>query len=132
MNPSTDFQPLLMPSIFVEATNPSGVMLNASLSSMQASFVAGVFSTQNPVTTDPKTILGQPAEELPAAGAGSPTPFVVPGLSLGVEPVGLVVTVAWTVIFTVAVGLGTLGRIQFREQYRRQLRDQRDEGVQRF
>jgi hypothetical protein len=56
----------------------------------------------------------------------------VPGLSLGVEPVGLVVTGIWAVIFATAVGLGTLGRIQSREQYRRQLKDQRDEGVQRF
>jgi hypothetical protein len=121
-----------MPSIFIEATNPSGVMLNASLSSTQASFVAGVFSMQSAITTDPKTILGKPAMELAAGQAGSPTPFVVPGLSLGVEPVGLVVVGTWTVIFTVAVGLGTLGRIQFRDQYRRQLRDQRDEGIQRF
>lgn len=121
-----------MPSIFVQATNPSGMMLNASLSSMQASFVAGVFSTQPAVMTDPKTILGKPAVELMAAQAGSPTPFVVPGLSLGVEPVGLIVTGIWTLIFTVAVGLGTLGRIQFREQYRRQLKTQRDEGIQRF
>jgi len=125
-------QPLLMPSIFVEATNPSGMMLNASLSPMQASFVAGVFSMQTAITTDPKTILGNPAEQLAVAQAGSPTPFVVPGLSLGVEPVGLVVTGIWTLVFTAAVGFGTLGRIQFREQYRRQLKAQRDEGVQRF
>jgi hypothetical protein len=132
MNPSTAFQPLLIPSIFIEAKNPSGVMLNASLSSMQASFVIGAFSTQTSVTTDPKTILGNPAEKLAAAQAGASTPYVVPGLSLGVEPVGLVVTGIWAVIFATAVGLGTLGRIQFREEYRRQLRDQRDEGVQRF
>jgi hypothetical protein len=121
-----------MPSIFIEATNPSGMMLNASLSSMQASFVVGVFSMPTTLTTDPKTILGNPAVELAVAQAGSPTPFVVPGLSLGVEPIGLVVTGVWTLIFTVAVGFGTLGRIQYREQYRRQIRAQRSEGVQRF
>jgi hypothetical protein len=121
-----------MPSIFVQATNPSGMMLNASLSSMKASFVAGVFSMQTAITTDPKTILGMPAQKLTAALVGSPTPYVVPGLSLGVEPVGLIVTGIWTLIFTAVVGLGTIGRVQFREQYRRQLKAQRDEGVQRF
>src|SRR5579871_2647073 len=101
-----------MPSISIQATNPSGIMLNASLSSMQASFVVGAFSMQSPITTDPKTILGKPSQELAVAQAGSPTPYVVPGLSLGVEPIGLIVTGIWTLIFTVAVGLGTLGRIQ--------------------
>lgn len=99
---------------------------------MQASFVVGVFSTQTAMTTDPKTILGKPAQDLAVAQAGSPTPYVVPGLSLGVVPVGLIVTGAWTLIFTAAVGFGTLGRVQFREQYRRQLKAQRDEGIQRF
>jgi len=121
-----------MPSISVEARNPSGMMLNASLSTTQASFLVGVFSKQANLTTDPKSILGKPAEELAAAQAGSPTPFVVPGLSLGVEPVGLAVTCIWTFIFTGAVALGTLGRIRFREQYRQQVRGQRNEGVQRL
>jgi hypothetical protein len=127
-------QPLLIPQISIEATNPAGATVNTSLSATQASFVAGVFSSQpgGAVSTDPKSILGQPAQELAAAQAGSPTPFVVPGLSLGVEPIGLVVVGAWTFLFITTVGAGTIGRIRFRDQYRRAIRAQKSENVSRF
>lgn len=129
---SSAMQPLLIPQISIEATNPAGMTVNTSLSSTQASFVAGVFAKAAVVTTDPKSILGMPAEELAAMQAGSPTPYVVPGLSLGVEPLGLVVTCVWTILFSAAVGAGTVGRIRFRDQYRRQIREQKSESVRRF
>jgi hypothetical protein len=56
-------------------------------------------------------------------------PFVVPGQSLAFFPVGLVVTSIWTAGFFIAVGGGTYGRIQFREQYRRRVRTEAARGV---
>lgn len=131
-NISSAMQPLLIPQISIEAMNPSGMTVNSSLSATQASFVAGVFSNSTTVMTDPKSIIGMPAEELAAMQAGSPTPYAVPGLSLGVEPIGLVVTSIWTVLFSTAVGVGVVGRIRFREQYRRQIKEQRSANVSRF
>jgi hypothetical protein len=127
-------QPLLVPMISIQATNPStNEMVNTSLSSSQASFVAGFFSSKTvAVVTDPKQILGKPAEQLAAAEAGSPTPFVVPGLSLNVTPVGLIITCIWTIILSIAVGFGTYGRIQYREQYRRAIKAQQTNDVRRF
>lgn len=125
-------QSLLIPQISIEATNPSGTTVNTSLPATQASFVAGVFSTAGTNTTDPKSILGMPAEEIAAAEAGQPTPFVVPGLSLGVEPIGLAVVAAWTFLFVTTVGAGTVGRIRFRDQYRKAIQMQKSESVRRF
>ena len=124
-------EPLLIPQIFILANNSAGQTLNATLSSTQASFVAGVFSNSSSLTTDPKTILGNPAAEIVAEQEGAPTPYVVPGLALGVKPIGLIVTSIWTIIFFAAVGLGTLGRIQYRDQYRKQMKAQSSETVRR-
>jgi hypothetical protein len=127
------WQPLLIPQIAISATNPiSKKQANTSLSSTEASFVAGVFSQEVGNLTDPKQLLGKPAEQLAAAAQGKPTPFVVPGLSLGVFPVGLIVTGIWMVLFAAAVGLGTIGRIQFREQYRRAILAQKAEAQRRI
>jgi hypothetical protein len=48
-----------------------------------------------------------------------PKNFTVPGTTLDIFPIGLIITSIWCGFFIIAVGLGTLGRIQFREQYRR-------------
>lgn len=57
-----------------------------------------------------------------AAAAATATPFVMPGTRLGGFPVGLAVTGAWTVALVAVVGFGTVGRVRFREQYRRRVR----------
>jgi hypothetical protein len=130
---STTFQPLLIPQIQISAVIPStNQAVNTSLSSTESSFVAGVFSKAAGNITDPKTLLGNPQEQLAAAAAGLPTPFVVPGLALGVFPVGLIVTGTWMFLFVTTVGLGTFGRIQFREQYRRAIRAQKEESQRRI
>jgi hypothetical protein len=125
---STTLQPLLIPQIAISAMSPqTNKVVNTSLSSTESSFVAGIFSRAAGNITDPKTLLGNPQEQLAAAAAGLPTPFAIPGVSLGVFPVGLIVTGTWMVLFVTAVGLGTLGRIQFRDQYRRAIRAQKEE-----
>ncbi|TID26932.1 gb [Venturia nashicola] len=132
MNLST-FQPLLIPQIAISATSPqTKLAINTSLSSTESSFVAGVFSKAAGNVTDPKELLGNPQEQLAAAEAGLPTPFAVPGLSLAVFPVGLIVTGTWMFFFVTAVGLGTLGRMQFRDQYRRAIRAQKEETQRRI
>lgn len=109
-------RPLLIPKIQISAKTPTGQDVSATLSSNEASFVNGVFNKQ-----------ATPADAAAAAASASAaaakaTPFVLPGTSLAFFPVGLVITCVWTGGFFLAVGLGTIGRIQFREQYRRRMK----------
>jgi len=50
--------------------------------------------------------------------AAARVPFVLPGTTLGMFPVGLIVTSAWLVVFIGVVGYGTWGRQQYRKQWR--------------
>lgn len=103
-------QPLLIPRIELTATSPSsGQELTTTLGSQEASFVNGIFAEQ--------AASAEPSEaSVPA--------FVLPGTTLAFFPVGLLVTSIWLIGFVGAVGLGTFGRIQFRDQYRRRMKNE--------
>ncbi|KAF2196602.1 hypothetical protein GQ43DRAFT_467064 [Delitschia confertaspora ATCC 74209] len=110
-------QPLLIPTIQLTATSPSSkAPLSATLSSQEASFVNGVFSKASSTINK-----GAAAQASATAAAAKAVPFVLPGTKLAFFPVGLVITSVWTVLLFLAVGLGTMGRIQFRDQYRRRM-----------
>lgn len=117
-------QPLLIPQIKLTATSQSGQEITAGLSSEEASFVNGVFAGSGTTNTD------DPAAAASAtAAAAAAAPFELPGTSLAFFPVGLVITSVWTAAFFLAVGLGTFGRMQFREQYRRRIKREFANGV---
>lgn len=119
-------RPLLIPQIDLEARNPrTGETVETTLSSGDASFVNGVFSK---AASGPTNIAPGAAASASAA-AQSAAPFVVPGQSLAFFPIGLVVTCIWTALFMGAVGFGTFGRIQFRDQYRRRVKNELTRGV---
>ncbi len=112
---SAQLQPLLVPEIALVATSPgSQEPLRTTLSSTEASFVMGVFSDQSATMTD--------AEAQASAAAAIAAAAPLPGLTLGIVPVGMYITIGWTVLFLGAVGWGTFGRMQFREQYRRRIK----------
>ncbi|OCK81374.1 hypothetical protein K432DRAFT_18341 [Lepidopterella palustris CBS 459.81] len=117
-------QPLLIPSIILTAMSPgTNQMVSTTLSSTEASFVNGVFSD---ATTATNTTA---AKASASAAAAKATPFVLPGTKLAFFPIGLVVTCIWTGGLFLAVGLGTVGRLQFREQYRRRMKREMAAGV---
>ncbi|KAF1832040.1 hypothetical protein BDW02DRAFT_503955 [Decorospora gaudefroyi] len=119
-------QPLLVPQIDLAARNPiSNEEVETTLSSTEASFVNGIFSKAGtaPTNADPQ------AAASASAAVSSAAPFVVPGMTLAFFPIGLVVTSVWAILFFLAVGLGTYGRIQFRDQYRRRVKTAMARGV---
>jgi hypothetical protein len=117
----------------ISAANPvTQRNVNTTLSSTEASFNSGVFARAAGNVTNPSTLLGQPVDQIAAAAQGLPTPYDVPGLSLGVFPTGLIVTGIWMVAFIGVVGAGTVGRMQFRDQYRRAIRVQKEQGTRRL
>lgn len=117
-------QPLLIPTIELTAKSPkTGQQVTATLSSQEASFVNGVFSKQATTTAGPQ------AAASASAVVANIQPFALPGTNLAFFPIGLVVTSVWTAGFIGAVGLGTIGRIQFREQYRRRMKREMATGM---
>ncbi|KAF1945191.1 hypothetical protein EJ02DRAFT_339243 [Clathrospora elynae] len=119
-------QPLLIPQIDLAARNPvTNQDVETTLSSQEASFVNGIFSKAGsaPTNADPQ------AAASASAAVSSAAPFVIPGTTFGIFPIGLIVTSIWAVLFSLAVGLGTFGRIKFRDQYRRRVRAESARGV---
>ena len=101
----------LVPIINLSAITSTEKNINTTVSATEASFVDGAFALQAAVP-------------LAASASATPTPtaFVLPGVTLGIFPTGLIITCIWTVMFVTAVGLGTLGRYNFRQTYRRRIR----------
>jgi hypothetical protein len=106
-------QKVLVPTVTLTGTDGTGAQVNTSLSSDEATFVSGVFAAQVTVT---KSQVVPPIQTLVVA---SDAPFVVPGLNILIVPIGLIITSIWTVLFVGTIAYGTVGRMQFREQYRR-------------
>ncbi|KAG0653064.1 hypothetical protein D0Z07_0376 [Hyphodiscus hymeniophilus] len=105
---------LLLPTITLTGMQSNGQNVNTSLSSSEATFVSGVFAkAATPVS---KAAVQSPIQTLVVA---SGAPFVLPGLKIIIAPIGAVITVTWAILFIAIVGYGTIGRMQFRDQYRR-------------
>lgn len=91
----------------------SGGTVNTTLDLNQASFVNGEFSTQAAGVT--KTVVQPPIQTLVVA---SDAPFVVPGLNILIFPIGGIITGVWAILFIGTISYGTVGRMQFRDQFR--------------
>jgi hypothetical protein len=110
---STDLMALLIPSINLSAGKGGGTMASTNLTSASmVFFVSGIFEGQS--------ASGAAAAEPTAAAiaAANAAAFTLPGTTLGIFPVGLIITSIWALLFLAAVGYGTWGRIQFRDQFR--------------
>lgn len=105
---------LLIPRITLTGTDQDGKAVNTELSSSEASFVNGMFAIKVASSTSP----GGPTSSAAAKAAT----FVLPGRTLGIFPVGLIITSVWTVLFVATVAYGTMERIRFREAYRRRVK----------
>lgn len=108
----TQVMSLMLPVVKLNAAIDSSQPIMANVSSADGAwFVIGQFKDEF------KNGLVTPTVATAAIAAAAP--FVLPGTSLGIFPTGLIVTCSWTLLFFVAYGLGTLGRIQYRTAYRK-------------
>ncbi|KAK7539434.1 uncharacterized protein J3D65DRAFT_644982 [Phyllosticta citribraziliensis] len=135
---SDDLKRYLTPRVNVTARRPvDNKVVSSDLAVDKASFLTGVFSDRS---AGNETISGEQA----AIVANSVSflmpgqrlaPLQVPGITIPLPlltPVGLVVTLVWTVLFVATVTYGTYQRIRFREQYRRRLKMQQASGFSRI
>lgn len=123
----------LAPTITVSGKANNGKSLEANLSTDKTSFVAGVLADQVPLPatsgSSPALISTSPSATSTPAKA---TKFILPGKTLGIFPVGLVITSVWTLLFLGTVCLGTIDRIRFREAYRRRMKRETGKDVARI
>ena len=105
-----------MPVVTLSGLALDGTTMNSVLSDTEASFVTGVFSNNQSTTTGPSPSVSTAGAAATTTAAG---PFVMPGVTLGIFPTGLIITSSWTLLFSLAVGLGTMGRIHVRGEYRK-------------
>jgi hypothetical protein len=110
---SDGLQDVLVPTVTLTGTETNGRQVNTTLSSQEATFVAGVFSTP---LTPTISEADKPMQTLVVTGDN---PFVVPGLNILIFPIGGVITGIWAILLVSTIGYGTYGRMQFREDYRR-------------
>ncbi|KAI9649765.1 hypothetical protein NHQ30_002346 [Ciborinia camelliae] len=110
---SSTLEALLTPKVTLTGKDNSGRTVNAILNTKQASFVNGELSTQASGVT--KTVVEPPLQTLVVA---SDAPFVVPGLKIFIFPIGGVITGVWAILFIATLSYGTIGRMQFRDQFR--------------
>ncbi|KAL8692181.1 MAG: hypothetical protein Q9218_002739 [Villophora microphyllina] len=116
LNDTAKVHTLLIPRIALTGTDKNGQGITTELSSNEASFVNGVFAIKAPSSTSPGGSIAS------ASAAAKAATFVLPGKTLGIFPVGLIITSAWTMLFVATVGYGTIERIRFREAYRRRVK----------
>jgi len=108
----TQIMSLMLPDVklnaAIDSTQP--IMTNVSAAD-GAWFVIGQFTDKFKSDLVDTTVA--------KAAIAAAVPFVLPGTSLGIFPTGLIVTCSWTLLFLLAYGLGTIGRIQYRSAYRK-------------
>lgn len=126
--PVADLHTLLNPSIQLSATNPAGLRLDLPVSAEQpATFVNGVFSTSGAAAdqaVDPPTAPRPGSAAAVAAILANIGPAKIPGLTFGIFPLGLIITLFWTGAFIAIVGSGSVYRAKFRSHYRQRVRRQ--------
>jgi hypothetical protein len=108
----TELMALMVPAISISAVEPgtqTPITTNVTITDT-AFFLVGKFKNQfSSAMTDPI---------FQAAAIAQSSAFVMPGMTLGIFPTGLIVTGAWMLLFIIAFGVGTIGRIQHRAAYR--------------
>lgn len=115
---STEEMSLVIPLITLQATSSNETSVTSDIAvSDVAYFVAGQFKDQ--ATPQLAAQAANPSMAAAAVTAGSP--YDIPGRHLGIFPTGLIVTCAWTLLFFITFGVGTLGRIRHRNAYRKRV-----------
>jgi hypothetical protein len=105
---------LVIPSISLYAESPrTNTIVSTNLTSASiAFFTTGIFRGQGASAA----AAAQPSAV--ALAAQKAAAFTLPGTTIGIFPIGGIITGAWIVLFLTTFGLGTLGRIMSRREYR--------------
>lgn len=114
---NTQLMSLLIPQIMLNA-NVNGSAVQSQLQAKDSVyFITGQFKGE--ASPQAALMAANPAMAVTAIEVSKG--FVLPGTTFGIFPTGLIVTGIWCIIFILAFGLGTLGRMQHRDVYRKRV-----------
>lgn len=114
---------LLIPTITLSGTTKDGKAVTTTVMSKDTSLVHGAFAD------DQTKASSSTSAPNPSGTAAPKQSFVLPGKTLGIFPVGFVITGVWAVLFVAIVGAGTVDRIRFRDTYRRRVKREMSMGL---
>ncbi|KIH92669.1 hypothetical protein SPBR_02986 [Sporothrix brasiliensis 5110] len=114
---TAQLEALVMPVLTLTGTNSNGKTVSTNVSSNEAAFVAGVFSSTVVMST---TAIAQAAvNELLNGLHNGTVAFVLPGVQIITFPIGLVIISVWLSVALAFIGFGMAERISYRETYKR-------------
>lgn len=105
---------LLMPNITLRANNNSREV-RTPISGNEASFLAGVFSSQQVMSDFSAAQLA--VDQSTEALRNGTIAFVLPGTQIMIFPIGLIITGTWLLVGLSAYGFGTFQRAQYAQMY---------------
>ncbi|KAK6953757.1 hypothetical protein Daesc_003719 [Daldinia eschscholtzii] len=108
---------LVMPTVTLTGKNLAGQQVSTNVSSNEAAFVNGIFSTD--VVMSDFNLAALAVDNITAQLHEGTVAFVLPGVNILIFPVGLVLTSIWLVIGLGFYGFGTYERYNYRDAYRR-------------
>ncbi|KAI0173153.1 hypothetical protein GGR52DRAFT_374995 [Hypoxylon sp. FL1284] len=108
---------LVMPVVTLTGKNTAGREVSTNVSSNEAAFVNGIFSTE--VVMSDFGIASLAVDNQTAMLHTGEVAFVLPGVNILIFPVGLVLTSIWLVVGVGFYGFGTYERYNYRDTYRR-------------
>ncbi|KAH6663948.1 hypothetical protein F5X68DRAFT_161182 [Plectosphaerella plurivora] len=112
-----DIEALIIPTLTLSAVNSTGQTVRTNVSSNEAAFLTGVFSKE--VILSDFALAQQAQTNMTQRLANKEVAFVLPGVTIMIFPIGLIVTSVWLVIGLAAYGYGTYQRVGYAESFRR-------------
>ncbi|KAI1463794.1 uncharacterized protein F4812DRAFT_231367 [Daldinia caldariorum] len=107
---------LVMPTVTLTGKNLVGQQVSTNVSSNEAAFVNGIFSTE--VVMSDFTLAQLAVDNITAQLHEGTVAFVLPGVNILIFPVGLIITSIWLVIGVGFYAFGTYERYNYRDAYR--------------
>ncbi|KAI1653753.1 hypothetical protein F4813DRAFT_244506 [Daldinia decipiens] len=107
---------LVMPTVTLTGKNLAGQQVTTNVSSNEAAFVNGIFSTD--VVMSDFTLASVAVENITAQLIEGTVAFVLPGVNILIFPVGLIITSIWFVVGFGFYAFGTYERYNYRDTYR--------------
>lgn len=107
----------MVPTVTLTGRETTGGTATANVSSNEAVFVNGMFADDEMLSDTARAQIA--VNDIKDGLANQTVAFILPGVNLLIFPVGLVITVFWTIVGLAAYGFGTYERIGYRDAYRR-------------